>query len=301
MQIFKDKVAVITGAASGFGKEFANIGARLDMRLVLADVQMDALQAVQADLQAAGASVVTIRCDVRRAEDVQAMADVAMKEFGAVHLLFNNAGVASGGLVWENTQVDWEWVLGVNLWGAIHGVRIFMPIMLDCAKKDSSYQGHIVNTASMAGLVNAPNMGIYNVSKHAVVSLTESLYHDLKLVDAPISASVLCPYYVATGINQSHRNRPDEMRNHLRPTASQLACQAMTDKAVTSGKISAAQVAELTFDAVRDDQFYIYSHPGALESVQTRMEDITMRRNPSDPFAATPHVRDMLQAKLNGK
>ncbi|MGZ3159781.1 MAG: SDR family oxidoreductase [Burkholderiaceae bacterium] len=298
MQIFKDKVAVITGAASGFGKEFANIGARLGMKLVLADVQMDTLNAVQAELAAAGASVLAVRCDVRKAEEVQGLADAAMAKFGAVHLLFNNAGVASGGLVWENTQSDWEWVLGVNLWGVIHGVRIFTPLMLDCAKKDSSYQGHIVNTASMAGLVNAPNMGVYNVSKHAVVALSESLYQDLKLVDAPISASVLCPYYVQTGISQSHRNRPDEVRNNTRPTVSQLACQSMTDKAVASGKVSAIQVAEWTFDAIRDDKFYIYSHPGALESVQTRMEDIMMRRNPSDPFAATPHVREMLQSKL---
>ncbi|MGZ3254458.1 MAG: SDR family oxidoreductase, partial [Burkholderiaceae bacterium] len=273
-------------------------GARLGMKLVLADVQMDTLNAVQAELAAAGASVLAVRCDVRKAEEVQGLADAAMAKFGAVHLLFNNAGVASGGLVWENTQSDWEWVLGVNLWGVIHGVRIFTPLMLDCAKKDSSYQGHIVNTASMAGLVNAPNMGVYNVSKHAVVALSESLYQDLKLVDAPISASVLCPYYVQTGISQSHRNRPDEVRNNTRPTVSQLACQSMTDKAVASGKVSAIQVAEWTFDAIRDDKFYIYSHPGALESVQTRMEDIMMRRNPSDPFAATPHVREMLQSKL---
>jgi NAD(P)-dependent dehydrogenase (short-subunit alcohol dehydrogenase family) len=301
MQIFKDKVAVITGAASGFGKEFAAIGARLGMKLALADVQMDALQTVQTELETSGASILTMQCDVRKAEEVQALADAAMAKFGAVHLLFNNAGVASGGLIWESTQADWEWVLGVNLWGVIHGVRIFTPLMLECAKKDSSYQGHIVNTASMAGLVNAPNIGVYNVSKHAVVALSESLYQDLKLVDAPISTSVLCPYYVQTGINQSHRNRPEEVRNKTKPTVSQLACQSMTDKAVSSGKVSAVQVAELTFDAIREDKFYIYSHPGALESVQTRMEDIMMRRNPSDPFAATPHVRDMLQAKLKSK
>jgi NAD(P)-dependent dehydrogenase (short-subunit alcohol dehydrogenase family) len=301
MQIFKDKVAVITGAASGFGKELAHVGARLGMKLVLADVQMDALNAVQAELAATGASVLALRCDVRKAEEVEALAASAMAKFGAVHLLFNNAGVASGGLIWECTQADWEWVLGVNLWGVIHGVRVFTPLMLECAKRDSSYRGHIVNTASMAGLVNAPNIGLYNVSKHAVVALSESLYQDLKLVDAPISASVLCPYYVQTGINRSHRNRPDELRNRMRPTVSQLACQAMTDKAVASGKVSAAQVAELTFDAVREDKFYIYSHPGALESVQTRMDDILMRRNPSDPFAATPHIREMLQAKLKGQ
>ena len=150
----------------------------------------------------------------------------------------------------------------------------------------------------MAGLLNAPTMGVYNVSKHAVVSLSESLYQDLKLVEAPIGASVLCPYFVATGIHQSHRNRPDDVQNDAPATASQRAAQAMSDKAVTSGKVSAAQVAEWTFDAIRDDQFYIFSHPGALGNVQTRMEDIVLRRNPSDPYASAPHVREMLQAKL---
>jgi short-subunit dehydrogenase len=180
----------------------------------------------------------------------------------------------------------------------IHGVRIFTPLMLGCANKDSSYEGHIVNTASMAGLLNAPTMGVYNVSKHAVISLSESLYQDLKLIDAPIGASVLCPYFVPTGISQSHRNRPDNLKNNARPTASQLAAQAMSDKAVTSGKVSAAQVADWTFDAIRDDKFYIYSHPGALGGVQNRMEDIVMQRNPGDPYQAVPHLREMLRAKL---
>lgn len=298
MQNFKDKVAVITGAASGFGREFAIIGARLGMKLVLADVQQDALNKTKADLEAQGAQVLAVHCDVRKAEEVQALANATITTFGAVHLLFNNAGVGAGGLVWENTQADWEWVLGVNLWGVIHGVRIFTPLMLECAKKDSSYQGHIVNTASMAGLLNAPTMGIYNVSKHAVVSLSESLYQDLKLVDAPIGASVLCPYFVPTGINQSHRNRPDDTRSTAAPTASQRAAQAMSDKAVSSGKVSAAQVAEWTFDAIRDGRFYIYSHPGALGNVQRRMEEIVTQRNPGDPYAEIPHVREMLQAKL---
>lgn len=298
MQNFKDKVAVITGAASGFGREFALIGARLGMKLVLADVQQDALNKTKADLEAQGAQVLAMRCDVRKAEEVQALADATIKKFGAVHLLFNNAGVGAGGLVWENTQADWEWVLGVNLWGVIHGVRIFTPLMLECAKKDSSYRGHIVNTASMAGLLNAPTMGIYNVSKHAVVSLSESLYQDLKLVDAPIGASVLCPYFVPTGISQSHRNRPDDTKSDAAPTASQRAAQAMSDKAVSSGKVSAAQVAEWTFDAIRDGRFYIYSHPDALGNVQKRMEEIVAQRNPGDPYEAKPQVREMLQAKL---
>lgn len=298
MKDFKNKVAVITGGGSGFGREFALIGARLGMKLVLADVQKEALDKVKAELEAQGADVLAMRCDVRKVEEIQALADATMARFGAVHLLFNNAGVGSGGLVWENTQADWEWVLGVNLWGVIHGVRIFTPLMLECAKKDSSYQGHIVNTASMAGLLNAPTMGIYNVSKHAVVSLSESLYQDLKLVDAPIGASVLCPYFVATGINQSHLNRPDDVQDHAALTVSQRAAQEMSDKAVSSGKVSAAQVAEWTFDAIRDERFYIYSHPKSLGNVQKRMEDIVLQRNPGDPHEATPQVREMLQAKL---
>lgn len=301
MKNFQNKVAVITGGASGFGREFAIIGANLGMKLVLADVQQDALDKTKAELEAQGAQVLALCCDVRKAEEVQALADATMNKFGAVHLVFNNAGVGCGGLIWENSQADWEWVLGVNLWGVIHGVRIFTPLMLECAKKEAGYEGHIVNTASMAGLLNAPNMGIYNVSKHAVVSLSETLYHDLQLIDAPVGASVLCPYFVPTGISQSHRNRPDELKADTELTASQRAAQAVSDKAVSSGKVTATEVAQRTFDAIRDGKFYIYSHPQALGNVQTRMEDIVLQRNPSDPFAAAPQIREMLQAKLNAK
>jgi NAD(P)-dependent dehydrogenase (short-subunit alcohol dehydrogenase family) len=212
--------------------------------------------------------------------------------------VFNNAGVGSGGLIWENSEADWEWVLGVNVWGVIHGVRIFTRLMLDCAARDPAFEGHIVNTASMAGLLNAPTMGVYNVSKHAVVSLSETLYHDLQLVEAPIGASVLCPYFVPTGIHQSHRNRPQDVRMTAGPTASQMAAQAMTAKAVESGKVSAADVAAITFDAIAAGQFYIYSHPGALGNVAERMDEIVHQRNPSDPYKATPHIRDMLRAKM---
>jgi NAD(P)-dependent dehydrogenase (short-subunit alcohol dehydrogenase family) len=298
MKNFSDRVAVITGAASGFGREFALIGARLGMKLVLADVQQDALDKVKAELDEQGAQVLAMRCDVRHPSEVQALADATMQRFGAVHLVFNNAGVGSGGLIWEHTQADWEWVLGVNLWGVIHGVRIFTNLMLECAKKDPEYEGHIVNTASMAGLLNAPTMGVYNVSKHAVVSLTETLFQDLQLAQAPISASVLCPYFVPTGISQSHRNRPEDVASG-KATASQKAAQAMSDKAVSSGKVSASEVAENTFKAIRDRQFYIFSHPAALANVQERMEEILALRNPGDPYKAAPHIRDMLRAKLS--
>ena len=298
MKTFRDKVAVITGGASGLGREFANVAAREGMKLVLADVQADALQRAVDELTAQGASVIGQLCDVRKGEQVQALADAAIAGFGAVHLVFNNAGVGSGGLIWENTEADWEWVLGVNVWGVIHGVRIFTRLMLEASKNDPSFEGHIVNTASMAGLLNAPAMGVYNVSKHAVVSLSETLYQDLQLVGAPIGASVLCPYFVPTGISQSHRNRPDDVRMTQGPTASQLASQAMTDKAVSSGKVSAQDVAELTFKAIADGDFYIYSHPGALAGVRERMEHIVAGTNPGDPYAATPHVREALRARM---
>ncbi|NML63505.1 SDR family oxidoreductase [Massilia sp. RP-1-19] len=298
MKNFAGKVVVITGGASGLGREFASIAAGLGMKIVLADVQHDALERARSELEGQGTQVLAMLCDVRKGEQVQALADAAMARFGAVHLVFNNAGVGSGGLIWENSEADWEWVLGVNLWGVIHGVRTFTRLMLECAKSDPAFEGHIVNTASMAGLLNAPAMGVYNVSKHAVVSLTETLYHDLQLVNAPIGASVLCPYFVPTGISQSHRNRPDDVKMDAAPTASQLAAQAMTVKAVESGKVTAAQVAQMTFDAVRDGQFYIYSHPGALGNVAERMDAIVHQRNPGDPYAATPHVREMLRSKM---
>lgn len=286
---FQGKTAVLTGAGSGFGLECARIGAKLGMNLVLVDVQQDALDKAQAELEAAGAPVLARKVDVSSAEQMEALAQAVQQRFGAPHFVFNNAGVASGGLVWENSVKDWEWVLGVNVWGVIHGVRLFTPMMLTAAKADPSYQGHIVNTASMAGLLTPPNMGVYNVSKHAVVSLSETLYQDLKLVTDQVSASVLCPYFVPTGISQSHRNKPAELAGE-KPTQSQLIGQSMSDKAVSSGKITAAQVAEMVFHAMRHDQFYIYSHPKALGNAQSRFDAIVAGTNPPDPFAERPEI-----------
>jgi NAD(P)-dependent dehydrogenase (short-subunit alcohol dehydrogenase family) len=295
---FKNKTAVLTGAGSGFGLECARIGAKLGMNLVLADVQQDALDAAVAEMQAAGAHVLGMCVDVSNSDQMQALADAAFKRFGAPHFVFNNAGVGAGGLIWESSLRDWEWVLGVNLMGVVHGVHLFTPMMLAAAKADPAYQGHIVNTASMAGLLNAPNMGIYNVSKHAVVSLSETLYQDLALVTDQISASVLCPFFVPTGISQSQRNRPDALKAESKPTQSQLIGQAMSDKAVGSGKVTAAQVAQMVFDAIAANQFYIYSHPKALASVQVRMEDVMQSRNPTNPFAHKPELGDELKKAL---
>jgi len=300
MQTFTAKVAVITGAGSGLGREFALLGAKLGMRLVLADVNQEGLQQASQDAAALGAEVLSQLCDVRHGEQLESLSQAALQRFGVVHVVFNNAGVGAGGLVWESTQQDWEWVLGVNLWGVIHGVRVFTPLMLASAKADPNFEGHIINTASMAGLLTPPAMGIYNVSKHAVVALSETLYHDLSLVETRIGVSVLCPYFVPTGISHSVSVRPTDVAPDAAPTRSQQVSQAMLEKAVSAGKVSAAEVAQITFDAIRARQFYIYSHPQALGNVERRMQDILHAINPSDPYEQAPKLREQLRAGLIG-
>jgi len=298
MKHFKGRTAVITGAGSGFGLEIARLAASEGMNLVMADVQADALDKAAAEIAALGAAVLPFRLDVSKAAEVEALGEATFARFGVPHVVFNNAGVGSGGLIWEHSVADWEWVLGVNVMGVAHGVRVFTPRMLEAAKADPGYEGHIVNTASMAGLLNPPNMGVYNVSKHAVVSLSETLYQDLSLVTDQVTASVLCPYFVATGIHQSHRNRETPLG---KPTRSQRVAQVMVSKAVESGKVTAAQVAALVFDALRERRFYIYSHPKALGAVQTRLEDIMLARNPTDPFADKPQIGADLRAALRAE
>ena len=297
IQDFKGKTAVLTGAGSGFGLECARIGAARGMNLVLVDVQQDALDKAQAEMEAAGVQVLARKVDVASAAQMEQLAQDVQARFGAPHFVFNNAGVGAGGLVWENSVADWEWVLGVDLWGVIHGVRLFTPMMLEAAAKDPSWRGHITNTASMAGLLTPPNMGIYNAAKAAVVSLTETMYQDLRLVTDQIGASLLCPYFVPTGISSSQRNRPGELAA-AKPTKSQLIGQAQSDKAVSSGKVTAAEVAQKVFDAIEADQFYVYSHPKALGNVQHRMEGIVAGTNPADPFLERPEIGAKLRAQL---
>ena len=299
MKTFKGRTAVITGGASGFGREFARIAQRLGMHIVIADVQQDALDKARGEIEASGGSVLALKVDVSKTDQIQSLADATLKRFGVPSLVFNNAGVGgTGGLVWEASSQDWEWVIGVNVWGVVHGTRIFTPLMLEAAAQDASFEGHIINTASMAGLLTAPNMGVYNLTKHAVVALTETLYQDLKLVTGQVSASVLCPYFVPTGIHQSDRNRPTELAREKPPTRSQQIARAMSEKAVTSGKVSAAEVAESVFEAIANNQFYVYSHPKALGNVEQRMRAIVEIRNPPDPFAARPEVGEKLRAQL---
>ena len=294
---FRGRTAVLTGAASGFGLECARIGATRGMNLVLVDVQQDALDAARVELEATGVQVLARRVDVSDAAQMEALADAVKERFGAPHFVFNNAGVGAGGLVWENSVADWDWVLGVDLMGVVHGVRLFVPMMLEAAARDPSWRGHVVNTASMAGLLTPPNMGIYNAAKAAVVSLTETLYQDLSLVTGQIGASLLCPYFVPTGITTSDRNRPGALRAG-EETKSQLIGRAMIAKAVGSGKVSAADVAAKVFEAIETDRFYVFSHPKALGNVQSRMEHIVSGTNPADPFLERPDIGAQLRAQL---
>lgn len=294
------KTAVLTGAGSGFGLECARIGAKAGMQLVLVDVQADALAKAAEEARSLGAKqVMACKVDVGDAEAMEKLAAEVQATLGAPHFVFNNAGVGGGGLLWEQSVRDWEWVLGVNLWGVIHGVRLFTPMMLAAAQQDPSWQGHIVNTASMAGLLAPPNMGVYNVSKHAVVSLTETLYQDLRLVTDQVHCSVLCPYFVPTGIANSERNRPDVV-DVAGITTSQKIARAMSQKAVSSGKVTAQDMASKVFAAMADNQFYIFSHPHALGNVRARMEDILEMNNPTDAFADRPEVGEQLRSALRG-
>jgi NAD(P)-dependent dehydrogenase (short-subunit alcohol dehydrogenase family) len=283
IQNFKGKTAVLTGAGSGFGLECARIGAARGMNLVLVDVQQDALDKAQAEMQAAGAQVLARKVDVSSAAQMEQLAADVKARFGAPHFVFNNAGVGAGGLVWENTVADWDWVFGVDVMGVVHGVRLFTPMMLEAAAKDPTYRGHITNTASMA--------------KAAVVSLTETLYQDLNLVTDQIGTSLLCPYFVPTGITSSERNRANAPQE-AELTKSMLIGQAMTIKAVSSGKVTAAEVAEQVFDAITANQFYVFSHPKALGNVKSRMENIVSMTNPADPFLERPDIGMKLREQL---
>jgi len=271
----------------------------LGLNVVMADVMMEALGEAVAQVQALGAQVLSLRCDVRHAADIEAMGAATLARFGAPHLVFNNAGVGAGGLIWEHTARDWDWVMGVNVMGVAHGVRVFTPMMLAAEKADPGYSGHIVNTASMAGLVNMPNMGVYNVSKHAVVSLSETLYQDLRLVSDRVHAHVLCPYFVPTGIAHSERARPQDAQEEGRKaTTSQRVAQGLIEKAVAGGRVTAADVAQFVFDALEADRFYIYSHPKALAPVMTRADDILAGTNPTDPYRERPELGEQLRAAL---
>jgi NAD(P)-dependent dehydrogenase (short-subunit alcohol dehydrogenase family) len=278
MKQLKGKVAAVTGAASGLGRSMALAFATEGMDLALADVDEKNLGAVEEEVRSKGVRTITQRVDVSRAEDVESFRDQTLSRLGGIHLVCNNAGVSPLSAVWEASVADWQWILGVNLWGVIHGVRAFTPHLI------AQNEGHIVNTASVAGLISPPGSGAYNVTKHAVVTLSESLVHDLRERKSAVGVSVLCPAYVPTGIVDSERSRPKDL-----PAAEKsketLAREAMLRKAVSSGKVSADQVAQAVVAAVKEERFYILTHPRIKGAIQARMEDILEERAPRNPLA----------------
>jgi len=289
-------VAVITGAASGFGLELCRLAAAAGMHVVLADVEAQALARAEAEIAALGAHTLACVTDVAQGAQVQALADATLARFGAPTLLFNNAGVSSGGLAWENTEADWHWVCGVNLMGVANGLRSFTPLMLDAARQDPAWRGHIVNTASLAGWQAAPTLGLYNATKFAVVGLTETLHHDLALVTDQVYASVLCPALVPTGIVHSERNRHTGAPQTA--TASQKAGRSLVEVGMAQSRVSARDVAVQVMQAVGKNQFYIFTHPEQMGPVHTRFDDVRQGRHPTDPFAHLPMVSAHLRSLL---
>jgi NAD(P)-dependent dehydrogenase (short-subunit alcohol dehydrogenase family) len=272
---FKGKVAVITGGASGIGRAMAERFAEEGMRIVLADVEGPALERAEAEMKGEGAEVLAVRCDVSKAHDMKALAAKAVERFDTVHILCNNAGVGIPGRTWEIDLADWEWVLGVNLWGVIYGVHYFVPVMLE-----NGDRCHIVNTASMAGLTSGGHMAPYHVSKHGVVTLSEGLFHEFNQMEANIGVSVLCPGWVNTRINESDRNRPaGEILPETLGAEGQMFRQ-MVSTALSQG-LTPREVAELTFESVRDNVFYVLPHAHWKNMIRSRMEDIIEQRSPT--------------------
>jgi NAD(P)-dependent dehydrogenase (short-subunit alcohol dehydrogenase family) len=256
------KVAVVTGGASGLGRAFADRFAAEGMRLVLADIEEDALARAVEELRDQGADVVGLRTDVARLDDVEALRDRALDAFGHVHVVCNNAGVAGGAVVDAPIEL-WQWVLGVNLWGVIHGCHVFLPLLI------AQDEGHVVNTASMAGLSGAAGLGVYCTSKFAVVGLSESLHHDLAARGSQVGVSVLCPGFVQTRIFESHRNMPDHVRAVTTPDDAADDAQ----RAIVSAGIPPSVAADAVFEAVRDRRFFVLPHPrAARSSTEARLE-----------------------------
>ena len=273
------KVAVVTGAASGIGRALAAAFAAEGMRVVLADVEPGALDDAAHAVAKTAPAAIAVRTDVSKAADVEALAGAAEHAFGGVQVVCNNAGVALSGLSWQHTLADWEWVLGVNLWGVIHGIRTFVPRLL-AAKTEA----HVVNTGSIAGLLSGPGMAVYGASKHGVVTISESLHYELRMLRAPIGVSVLCPGRVATNIMDADRNRPARLADAAPPKAGDASGDAGARdaaKARLAAGMPPDRVAACVVDAIRTNRFWVLSHPEWKEYVRIRLEDVLQDRNPS--------------------
>jgi len=275
MNDLKGKVAVVTGAASGLGRAMALAFADEGMHVALGDVAD--VSDTFAQVEAKGVSAVALRVDVSRQEDVERVAQLVDRDLGGADLVCNNAGVSPLAAAWEGSLGDWQWIVGVNLWGVIHGVRSFVPRLM------ARGSGHVVNTASVAGLISPPGSAAYNVTKHAVVAYSETLHHDLRERGSAVGVSVLCPAYVPTGIADSERNRPANVEPSVK-TKETLAREQMLKKAVTSGRLSADDVARAVVQAVKDERFYVLTHPRIKGAIRARMDDILEERVPRNPM-----------------
>ncbi|MAS36969.1 MAG: 3-oxoacyl-ACP reductase [Anaerolineaceae bacterium] len=279
MQVFKDRVAVITGAGSGIGRAFALHCAAEGMKVVLAGIKTETLLPVQQALEAQGASTLVVQTDVAQPEDVERLAQQTIDHFGGVHLLFNNAGVTTLGYMWEHTLEDWEWVMGVNIRGVIHGIKYFVPIMLE-----QNTEAHIINNASFMAFAAAYNLGsIYAMTKRAVVSLSESLYYELAHVNPQIKVSVLAASYVKSDIMQAGRNRPEILKNDAEQTGPEI--DRMRQMRLDSHRhaMPVDQFIDLTFDAIRADKLYIFSHPELMPILEDYFDNVLAARNPKTP------------------
>jgi NAD(P)-dependent dehydrogenase (short-subunit alcohol dehydrogenase family) len=273
----KGKVAVVTGGASGIGRAIAERFASEGMKIVLADIENDALANAESEMKANSAGVVSKVTDVSKGEDVEALARFAKESFGGVHVLCNNAGVGVGGVSWEASVQDWEWLLGVNLWGVIHGIRAFVPMMIE-----QDEESHIVNTASGAGLHTRPWLAMYCASKHAVVALSESLHHELALMGTKTKVSVLCPAVVNTRIGESERNRPASLSNQADDgNPAQMQAMEQAFRAMLASGLAPGDVATAVLEAIRAERFYVITHEETKAMVGARMGDIVEGRNPT--------------------
>jgi NAD(P)-dependent dehydrogenase (short-subunit alcohol dehydrogenase family) len=278
---FEGKVAVVTGAASGMGYAFAERFAREGMKVVLADVERDALDAAVQRLRQQEHDVLGVIADVSSYEAVEALAQRAVETYGKVHVLCNNAGVGGGGgtYIWEHSLKDWQWTFGVNFWGVVYGIKVFLPLMLAHGE-----EGHVVNTASIAGLTAGAHLEIYGATKHAVTRISEALYLQLREINAKIGASVLCPGYVRTQIFTSSRNRPEEMweEGAARPSAEELAerLREAEERIAQAGVIEPSEAAERVIEAMREERFWILPHDQFDDAIRRRYEGILERRNP---------------------
>lgn len=278
MKDYKDKVAVITGGASGIGFSVAEQAAQRGMKVVLADIEQGALDSAKAQLEKSGASVLAVQVDVTKPEQMKALAAKTIEAFGSVYLVVNNAGVGGVAGKFIESDIDtWQWVINVNMWGVVNGLHAFAPIL---AKQN---EGHIVNTGSVAGLMTAADMSAYTVSKHAVVALSEALYVEFKKDEIDVGVSVLCPSYVVSNINNSDRNRPNVLADDLSEEARQ-ARDDNRDKVkdfVASVGMPASEVGAVVFNAIDKDEFYILTHPeGSKKEVGDRMQAIIDGKNP---------------------